>query len=84
MLEELRGSGITSVLCEGGSTLAGSLLEEDVVERLYAFVAPRLLGQDGVPAFLVASPLESARWRTSRIAQLGNDALLMLDREREA
>lgn len=84
MLEELRESGITSVLCEGGSTLAGSLLEEDAVERLYAFVAPRLLGQDGVPAFLVASPLESARWRTSRIAQLGSDALLMLDREREA
>lgn len=83
LLDELRENHVSSTLCEGGSTLAGSLLDEDVVERLYAFIAPRLLGPGGVPAFGLTSPLESPGWRTSRIAQLGNDALLMLDRERE-
>jgi diaminohydroxyphosphoribosylaminopyrimidine deaminase / 5-amino-6-(5-phosphoribosylamino)uracil reductase len=82
VLERLRAEGVSSIFCEGGSTVAGALLKADAVQRIYAFIAPRLLGPGGVPAFPAASPLKSAAWRTSRIAQLGNDALLMLDRAR--
>ena len=80
VLERLRAEGISSIFCEGGSTVAGALLKADAVQRIYAFIAPQLLGPGGVPAFPAASPLKSGVWRTSRIAQLGNDALLMLDR----
>jgi diaminohydroxyphosphoribosylaminopyrimidine deaminase / 5-amino-6-(5-phosphoribosylamino)uracil reductase len=80
VLERLRAEGISSILCEGGSTVAGALLKADAVQRIYAFIAPILLGPGGVPAFPAASPLKSGAWRTSRIAQLGNDALLMVER----
>ncbi|MGQ0561694.1 MAG: bifunctional diaminohydroxyphosphoribosylaminopyrimidine deaminase/5-amino-6-(5-phosphoribosylamino)uracil reductase RibD [Gemmatimonadota bacterium] len=82
ILERLRAEGISTILCEGGGKVAGSLLEADLVERIYALIAPRLLGEGGVPAFPVPGPMEAGGWRTSRIAQLGNDALLMLDRAR--
>ena len=43
--------GLRSVLCEGGGRLAGALLAEERVQRLYLYLAPRTLGEDGVPAF---------------------------------
>ena len=82
VLRELRALGIASVLCEGGNAVAGSLLEADLVERLYAFIAPVLLGEQAVPAFSVAKPDKMGSWRTVRIAQVGNNALLMLERVR--
>ena len=82
VLERLRAEGVSSIFCEGGSTVGGALLKADALQRIYAFIAPILLGPGGVPAFPAASPLKSGAWRTSRIAQLGNDALLMLDRVR--
>ena len=83
LLERLRSEGVGTVLCEGGSAVAGSLLQHDVVERLYAFIAPALLGGAGVPAFPLDRASNPADWRTARIAQLGKDALLMLVRVRD-
>jgi len=42
--------GLTSVLVEGGATIAAQALAADVVDRLVLFIAPVLLGGDGVPA----------------------------------
>src|SRR5439155_1505985 len=42
--------GLTSVLVEGGATIAAEALAADVVDRLVLFIAPVLLGGDGVPA----------------------------------
>lgn len=39
-----KSRGITSVLVEGGGTLAFSLLEAGLVDKVHAFVAPMLLG----------------------------------------
>ena len=36
--------GIGAILCEGGAALGASLLREQLVDRLYLFVAPRVLG----------------------------------------
>lgn len=41
------GEGITSVLVEGGSTLNGTLLKEGWVNKVIAFIAPKLLGGAG-------------------------------------
>lgn len=43
--------GIRSVFCEGGGTLASALLEAERAGRLFLFVAPFVLGEEGVPAF---------------------------------
>jgi riboflavin biosynthesis pyrimidine reductase len=40
---------ITSILIEGGSCLATSALQHDIVDRLMVFIAPMLLGK-GIPA----------------------------------
>lgn len=49
VLRELAKREVVSVLCEGGAELAGTLLAGKQVERLYAFIAPLLLGPRGRP-----------------------------------
>lgn len=46
-LVELAKREVVSILCEGGAELAGSLLADQLVNRLHAFVAPLLLGPRG-------------------------------------
>lgn len=40
----VEGRPMQSVLVEGGARLASSLLVQDLVDRLYLFVAPKVLG----------------------------------------
>ncbi|HJQ73685.1 MAG TPA: dihydrofolate reductase family protein, partial [Gaiellaceae bacterium] len=42
--------GITSLLVEGGGTVAAEALRARAVDRVVLFLAPRLLGGDGIPA----------------------------------
>ena len=82
-LAELGRRDVGSVLVEGGGVLAGRLLKEELVDRIYLIVAPILLGGDGVPAFAgyPGTAIDAARrWRTVDRRTLGNDSLLVLDR----
>ncbi|HEV2291791.1 MAG TPA: bifunctional diaminohydroxyphosphoribosylaminopyrimidine deaminase/5-amino-6-(5-phosphoribosylamino)uracil reductase RibD [Gemmatimonadales bacterium] len=75
---------VHSVLVEGGGRLAGALLEAGLVDRLYWIQAPVWLGQGAVPAFagLPARSLDGApRWSVSERRALGEDTLLVVDRE---
>ncbi len=49
-LKALGKMGITSVIVEGGGSLAASFLKQRLVDRLLWFIAPKLIGGDGVPA----------------------------------
>ena len=84
----LHGRGVTSILCEGGGAVGGSLLAGGLVDRIYLFVAPVLIGSDGVPAFPpavagdgLAGPVRAGGWqaRTDPV-RFGNDTLIVLDR----
>ena len=79
VLEALKAEDISSVFCEGGAAVAGGLLREEAIDRLYLFIAPRVLGPEAVSAFSGADLQKGADWTTRRIAQIGPDALLMLD-----
>jgi diaminohydroxyphosphoribosylaminopyrimidine deaminase/5-amino-6-(5-phosphoribosylamino)uracil reductase len=73
-LEALRDRGIASVLCEGGPTLAGRLVERGFVDRIDWLLAPALLhGPDAVAALgtEVAQMLHF-----DRVERLGADVLL--------
>jgi len=49
ILRELGKHGVMHVLCEGGGELAGSLVRAGLVDEFALFIAPSLLGGDGVP-----------------------------------
>ena len=50
-LRTLRARGVTSMLVEGGATLAAALIAEGAVDRLVIFQAPVLLGAGALHAF---------------------------------
>lgn len=83
ILETCAEIGIDSILCEGGGTLAGSLLAERHVHRFWLFIAPTTLGERGVPAF----PPDAERLDWSDFRQVagpesfGPDTLIVLDRQ---
>lgn len=87
VLRVCREGGLTALLCEGGARLGAALMAADLVDRLYLFVAPRVLGAGAVGAFDGWSPLDPARsgWETVGPPRpAGADALFTLDRIREA
>ena len=49
LMRELGNRDIMSVLCEGGPTLAGALIAEQLVDEVVLFIAPKLLGQGPSP-----------------------------------
>jgi len=49
-LEELARQGLSELLVEGGGELAASLWRQDLVDELHWFLAPKLIGADGVAA----------------------------------
>jgi diaminohydroxyphosphoribosylaminopyrimidine deaminase / 5-amino-6-(5-phosphoribosylamino)uracil reductase len=49
-LSALGARGITRLLVEGGGTLSASFLQQDLVDRVYWFRAPAVIGGDGLPA----------------------------------
>jgi diaminohydroxyphosphoribosylaminopyrimidine deaminase/5-amino-6-(5-phosphoribosylamino)uracil reductase len=72
--------GIIDVLCEGGPRVATSLLRARVVDSIAFFVAPSLIGAEGVAALGTldgiadGDGLENVRWRA-----VGRDVLLEAD-----
>jgi diaminohydroxyphosphoribosylaminopyrimidine deaminase/5-amino-6-(5-phosphoribosylamino)uracil reductase len=50
LMRTLGARGITSLLVEGGSTVAADLLLMGLVDRIAWFVAPSIMGGDGLPA----------------------------------
>jgi diaminohydroxyphosphoribosylaminopyrimidine deaminase/5-amino-6-(5-phosphoribosylamino)uracil reductase len=83
VLDVASGTGIRSVLCEGGGQLASSLIAEGLARRLYLFQSPCVLGSAGVPAF--PGPFPDGSWDRWLPAfdpeRLGNDMLTVYERE---
>ena len=48
MLSELASRDVVSLLVEGGPTLLGSFVREDLVDRFIFYLAPKLLGDAGL------------------------------------
>ena len=83
-LAALRGSGVGSLLVEGGGRLAGGLLREGLIDRYYWIQSPVWLGDTGVPATVgwnVAALPDAERWCVVERRPLGEDTLMVLDRE---
>ena len=71
---------ITTVLCEGGPTLAGRLVARGLVQRVIWFLAPTFLRTDAAVPALAGADLAAANgWRFDRIERVGDDMLLSAD-----
>ena len=82
VLAALAARGITRVLVEGGAGIAGAFLRERLVDRLYWFEAPVLLGAEGLPGvgpLGLARLRDAPRWRCVEERRLGADRLSVLE-----
>lgn len=76
-LKALASEGLTRVLVEGGATLASSLMREGLVDRLYWYRAPMLMGE-GVSAVAALGIDELGRlpqFRRDETQRFGEDVL---------
>jgi diaminohydroxyphosphoribosylaminopyrimidine deaminase/5-amino-6-(5-phosphoribosylamino)uracil reductase len=76
-LRGLKLRGVQSLMVEGGASLATSLLQEDLVDRVVLFQAPMHLGAGALPALLTPGGLKTAmkRWRGIASERVGHDHL---------
>ncbi len=82
-LQELGDMGITSLMVEGGSELNASFLREGLVNQVYLYMAPALLGGQNAKGLLGGlSPkylAEKVRVSSLHIQTLGDDLLISGD-----
>ena len=81
LLDELGRGGVVSLLVEGGGSVLGAMFDRGMVDKVYAFIAPVIVGGEGAP-----SPVEGrgaatmdAAWRLnrSRLEPIGPDWLII-------
>lgn len=80
LMERLGAEEIDSVLLEGGGTLNWSALESGIVERVQAYIAPKLFGgaeaKSPVAGTGVELPAQAVQLQNTTITRLGPDFLL--------
>ena len=77
-LQRLGSLGLTRIFCEGGGTLAASLIAGGFVGQIIAFSAGHVFGSNGTPGVgpLVGSPsLSAPDYRLTEVQVLGNDVM---------
>ncbi len=80
LMEELGKEQIDSILLEGGGTLNWSALESGIVQKVQAYIAPKLFGGQSaktpVEGTGFPSPADSVLLKNSQITPLGEDLLI--------
>ena len=76
-MRTLREHGVASVLCEGGPTLAGRLLAQGLIDRMYWLLAPAVLGgSTGVKVLNTPEGASLPSITFDTVERLGEDLLL--------
>ena len=80
LMEQLGREQIDSILLEGGGTLNWSALENDIVQKVYTYIAPKLFGgqtaKTPIEGMGVSTPAGAFLLKSSRITQLGEDFMI--------
>lgn len=80
LMNKLGAKGIDSVIVEGGGTLNWSVLDAGVVNRVQAFIAPKLFGgaesKSPIMGVGVPSPAEAYVLKNKEVILLGEDILI--------
>ena len=76
VLQQLATHGLTRVFCEGGSALAASLIEADMVDELIGFTAGLTMGAEGLPgigALKIGKLADALRFELLSVRSVGAD-----------
>jgi diaminohydroxyphosphoribosylaminopyrimidine deaminase/5-amino-6-(5-phosphoribosylamino)uracil reductase len=80
LMKYLGGREIDSVLLEGGGTLNWAMLERKLVQRVQAYVAPKLFGGEGAKSPVrgegVAEAKDAIMLKNPRILHFGEDIMI--------
>jgi diaminohydroxyphosphoribosylaminopyrimidine deaminase/5-amino-6-(5-phosphoribosylamino)uracil reductase len=80
VLEDLGRRGVVALIVEGGATLLGSCFDERVVDEVWAFVAPLVIGGVEAPSPVAGRGEtnlgEALRLRDVEHVRLGDDVLI--------
>lgn len=80
LVQQLGREGIDSILLEGGGTLHWAALESGIVQKVQAYIAPKLLGGQSAKTPIEGqgfpTPAQGIHLVNSRITQLGEDILV--------
>ena len=80
LVSKIGAEGIDSILLEGGGTLNWSALESGIVNRVMAYVAPKLFGGSSAKTPVegrgIPDPQEAVRLRDISGSRLGEDLLI--------
>ncbi|HLE57711.1 MAG TPA: bifunctional diaminohydroxyphosphoribosylaminopyrimidine deaminase/5-amino-6-(5-phosphoribosylamino)uracil reductase RibD [Rhodothermia bacterium] len=80
LLDELGRREIRSVLVEGGSTIHGSFFDDGLVNEVWAFLAPMIIGGTAAHCAVdgtgVSALSEALRLESVAVEQLGSDVLI--------
>ena len=83
VISELGRREVTSVLVEGGGTLLGSLFDARLVDRVFAFVAPVVIGGELAPSPVEGTGIErmadALRLANVRVERFGDDVAVIGD-----
>jgi diaminohydroxyphosphoribosylaminopyrimidine deaminase/5-amino-6-(5-phosphoribosylamino)uracil reductase len=80
LLDRLAAMGVLSLLVEGGATVHGAFFDQGLVDRVYAYISPTIIGGEGAPGAVggrgVATMAEALRLDQVDVVQLGHDMLV--------
>lgn len=80
LMMKLGNEGIDSIILEGGASLNASALEEGIVHKIQAYIAPKIFGGENAKTPVrgegVLFPEQATQFKIMNIASLGEDILL--------
>lgn len=80
LMRELYNRGIKSVFVEAGGKLSGSFLKENLVDKIYKFIAPKVLNDNSGKSCFdgdnIIRMVESKVFKIYNITQIENDILV--------
>jgi len=86
LLKKLGDMGVQSILLEGGSRLAGNMLQLGMIDELVFFVAPKIIGSNGFAPFTllggITSMAQAIRLEFTDVCRIGSDIVVTARPER--
>lgn len=80
VLETLGNRDITSLIIEGGSRTHASFFNRDLVQEVWVFIAPKMIGGNAAPGPIggtgIETMAEARKWQWLESKRVGNDFLL--------